>query len=719
MVIKSYVVSILIFISISVFSQNNKTSQFYYFNNFLSEENITEALNYCKDSLATNPDEVKQLFFKIEKYLSTHNKNSNYLCKFYYFKADYFLFIEKFDSAQFYYGKILKDNKPYLNKLKQDIYVKQLFISVYKGDLQKAKEYYDKILSYNIKNTPPTLKGLLFQQQALDFFVKEDYLQALDVMKKALDKYKEDNDNYKEAVVYLYYAKIYTNIGNFPLALDYLEKADHIFNAENKQVSLANCYLQTGIVYEKSIQYDKALKYLQKAEAVFLIENVSSKLPDVYRYIGKIYNKKSEFKKSYLFLAKAASIAEQQNDSIALVKILRVKGDLFLSKKQLKKAVYFYNKAYNIATVINNKKLQLPLALALSHSYGLLKNFYLAYKYRIIYNTLNESSIISINNIKTRNLTDKYKKKTRTVISGKDILQQKYLELKKAKKRTFFLYNLFSLFLVITVIYLIKHLQKLKKTNKKNLFNANEEIVNLKNELEKSNNKYINLKKASSKIFAVTTKNMWEPYLVLEKMAVQISDSNIINSANADFSKDQLIMAFNLLENVLFWAKLQQGLLELNPEIVSTKEILDDILKIQHLRAVAKEVAIKIKNEKDVYFYCDKQTTELALKNIIENAIKFSTVKGEVIIDINEIIGFVQIKISDNGVGMTKEQINMVLFADNTYLATGTLGEKGIGLGLYIAREMIKRNFGKINITSSIAQGTTVVVDIPASKQKM
>jgi len=719
MVIKSYVVSILIFISISGFSQNNKTSQFYYFNNFLSEENITEALNYCKDSLATNPDEVKQLFFKIEKYLSTHNKNSNYLCKFYYFKADYFLFIEKFDSARFYYGKILKDNKPYLNKLKQDIYVKQLFISVYKGNLQKAKEYYDKILSYNIKNATPTLKGLLFQQQALDFFVKEDYLQALDVMKKALDKYKEDNDNYKEAVVYLYYAKIYTNIGNFPLALDYLEKADHIFNAENKQVSLANCYLQTGIVYEKSIQYDKALKYLQKAEAVFLIENVSSKLPDVYRYIGKIYNKKREFKKSYLFLSKAASIAEQQNDSIALVKILRVKGDLFLSKKQLKKAVYFYNKAYNIATVINNKKLQLPLALALSHSYGLLKNFYLAYKYRIIYNTLNESSIISINNIKTRNLTDKYKKRIRTVISEKDILQQKYLELKKAKKRTFFLYNLFSLFLVITVIYLIKHLQKLKKANKKNLFNANEEIVNFKNELEKSNNKYINLKKASSKIFAVTTKNMWEPYLVLEKMAVQISDSNIINSANADFSKDQLIMAFNLLENVLFWAKLQQGLLELNPEIVSTKEILDDILKIQHLRAVAKEVAVKIKNEDDVYFYCDKQTTELALKNIIENAIKFSTVKGEVIIDINEIIGFVQIKISDNGVGMTKEQINMVLFADNTYLATGTLGEKGIGLGLYIAREMIKRNFGKINITSSIAQGTTVVVDIPASKQKM
>jgi signal transduction histidine kinase/tetratricopeptide (TPR) repeat protein len=714
MVIKSCVFSLFIIISTVVFSQNTQISQFHYFNTSLSEENIAEAVNYCKDSLITNPEEVKQLLFKIEKYLFTHNSDSSYLCKFYYFKANYFLFVEKFDSAQIYYKKILKNNKPYLNKLKQEIYAKQLFIAVYESNLQEAKKYSDKIVSCKIKNTSPILKGLLLQQQAFNVFEEEDYLQALDIMKQALDKYKESSNDYKMAVVYLYYAKIYTNMGNFPLAIDYLKKADRIFNTENKQISLAYCYLQTGIVYEESTQYDKALKYLQKAESIFLKENINSQLPDVYRYMGVVYNKKNKFKESNLFLSKAVLTAKKQNDSIALVKILQAKGELYSSEKQLKKAVYFYNKAYSIAIKTDSKKLQLPLTLLLSHTYGLLKKYYLAYKYQAIYNTLNESKITNINSVKTKNLTDKYKKEIKDVESGKDILRQKYLELKKEKSRIFFLYNFLIVFLTVITLYLIRYLQKLKKQSKREILEATEKILNLKSKLKNSNNKYINLEKASSKIFAVATKNMWEPYLVLEKMAVQISDSNIINSANADFSKDQLIMAFNLLENVLFWAKLQQGLLELDPESVSATEIIDDILKIQYLRAVAKVVSIKIKNENNVFFYCDKQTIELALKNIIENAMKFSPPKSEIIIDINKISNFVQVKISDNGVGMTKEQINMVLLADNTYLATGTLGEKGIGLGLYIAKEMIKRNFGKINITSSIAQGTTVIIDIPA-----
>ena len=382
MIIKSFIISLFLFTSVVAFSQSNKKAQPDKFNKPLSKEEIAEALNYCKDSIISNPQQVKQFPFQIEKYFITHSKDSNYLCKFYYLKANYLLQNERFDSAKFYFNKILKGKKRYLNLLKQDIYSKLLFISLYNENVISSKQYLNNIEQLDIKINTPVFKGMLLHLQAINSFVDEDYLQAIELSKKAYEKYKTAGDSYKAAVVYLLLAKIYTHITNYPLALEYIKRADRFFTSKNKEVSLGYCYKQIGIIYKESIQYNKALEYLQHAEAVFIKQNVNTQLPEIYRCMGEIYNKRFEFDKSELFLSKAAFMAEQQNDTIALIRTLQAKGDLFVSRKQLKKAVSFYNKAYNTAIAVNNKKLQLSLVLAMSHTYGLLKDFYQADKMR-------------------------------------------------------------------------------------------------------------------------------------------------------------------------------------------------------------------------------------------------------------------------------------------------------------------------------------------------
>jgi len=113
--------------------------------------------------------------------------------------------------------------------------------------------------------------------------------------------------------------------------------------------------------------------------------------------------------------------------------------------------------------------------------------------------------------------------------------------------------------------------------------------------------------------------------------------------------------------------------------------------------------------------YTDKITSEVAIRNIIENAIKFSTLNGKITIRVEENNNSVEIIIVDNGVGMTKDQISALFSVRKPYMAAGTHGEKGVGLGLSLTKEFIERNLGTLKIESSIALGTSVSIILPSS----
>jgi signal transduction histidine kinase len=104
------------------------------------------------------------------------------------------------------------------------------------------------------------------------------------------------------------------------------------------------------------------------------------------------------------------------------------------------------------------------------------------------------------------------------------------------------------------------------------------------------------------------------------------------------------------------------------------------------------------------------------LRNLISNAVKFTNKKGSITITATEMIRFVEISVSDTGIGMSKEDIQNALDVSKHHTTPGTNQERGTGLGLIIIKDFIEKHNGRLTFSSKVGQGTTIKVLLPKDK---
>jgi len=170
----------------------------------------------------------------------------------------------------------------------------------------------------------------------------------------------------------------------------------------------------------------------------------------------------------------------------------------------------------------------------------------------------------------------------------------------------------------------------------------------------------------------------------------------------------------NLLENLLTWARQQQG--EIKPRPTSLK--LDSIvtLNLELFRTMADKKCIGLVNEvsSDAVVHGDEHMITTVVRNLIDNAIKFTGKNGEITVNGCSIAGgLVEISITDNGVGMSEKGLAKLFRIDQKFQKPGTSGEKGSGLGMILCKEFIETNNGRIRVETHVGEGTTVTVTLP------
>ena len=186
----------------------------------------------------------------------------------------------------------------------------------------------------------------------------------------------------------------------------------------------------------------------------------------------------------------------------------------------------------------------------------------------------------------------------------------------------------------------------------------------------------------------------------LRELAVQI-----------DESADQLS---NLLDNLLNWAIQQQGQISYVPEKISTREMITDLVGTFENMARAKKIRIIQKLEDGLFLWSDGNTTNTILRNLINNALKFTPEHGEIEIATRKESEMVKILVRDTGVGIPSEKLQGLFDFEAKKSTWGTKGEKGLGLGLQLVKEFIEMNKGRIAVSSDEGEGTTFVLSLPS-----
>ncbi len=681
-----------------------------------TEEKISKVFEFCESNLDKNPGQVYQILSKSRNRMP-EKISEKATAKFDYYLAQYFYNVELIDSAYFYFNQS--------DSLKTFLTQKQVFntllnlsvISSVKGELKISTEFLAKAGKYIENSSNDTFKGLVFQQMAYLKMLDSNYPEASTLYQNALNKFRSTNDTLNTGLVFTKIAELYSIMGNYPLATDYLEKAEHLFQKTDNKKYLGRCLLQKGKTQMMAAKYNDAFTSLTKAENLLISVNDSLNLATTYIKLAKTSELLKNFNECALYLNNAVTIAQALKSSELEAEVYAGFGDMYASTGNLYKAVRYYNRCLSTFNGSDNKNLRCDIYLKLSNNYSLLKKFDNAYKFQVLYNAVDRSILMEKNSEYTARMDKQLDDVIKNAENEKKVLQTELSLLGESKHKKETITKLLILGLFMSVLVLIYLVFRIRNKNLLRVKELTEKINDQKIRLKKSQNDYEKFKKTSDRILNITTNNMWEPFLVLDKLSeeIQIQDNTKQNYSLESFSEnDQLIMARNLLENVLYWAKNQLGLLDFHPQNYMGEEIIKPIVAIQMLRARAKNIEIELKPNSQALIYADKTLLQVALRNIIENALKFSTENGKVIIEIHDNNKITEIIVKDNGVGMTREQINMLFVKEKPYFASGTHGEKGAGIGLALTKVFIERNFGNLHIESSIARGTIVKVSLPS-----
>jgi signal transduction histidine kinase len=172
---------------------------------------------------------------------------------------------------------------------------------------------------------------------------------------------------------------------------------------------------------------------------------------------------------------------------------------------------------------------------------------------------------------------------------------------------------------------------------------------------------------------------------------------------------------YNLLENLLQWASLQQNVISYNPEKISLSEIFEECVNLSHSNALSKRIEIEILNSADIYVFADKEMAKTIVRNLLSNAIKFTPFSGKIAISCTVNQQLVEITVSDTGVGMNETTKSSLFKIVQTISTKGTEGEKGTGFGLLLCKDFVEIHGGKIRVESVEGKGSAFIFTLPLS----
>jgi signal transduction histidine kinase len=141
------------------------------------------------------------------------------------------------------------------------------------------------------------------------------------------------------------------------------------------------------------------------------------------------------------------------------------------------------------------------------------------------------------------------------------------------------------------------------------------------------------------------------------------------------------------------------------------EEAIKPILK----KAENKGISVNCHVLDSITVYADKGMLDIVLKNLMSNAVKFTHRYGSITVAAEKEDSFIIISVKDTGVGIEEEKIQMLFQDVEASPSVGTEGEVGIGLGLLLCRQIIKRNYGDIWVDSMIGEGSNFFISIPVS----
>lgn len=244
-------------------------------------------------------------------------------------------------------------------------------------------------------------------------------------------------------------------------------------------------------------------------------------------------------------------------------------------------------------------------------------------------------------------------------------------------------------------------------------------LVRMLSKIEHQKNELERLNQLNQELFSTISHDVRSPLTSISMVLDLATSKKISMTESVDLLQDLFLdidHLINFLDELLSWSKHQIDNKPLIPETLCIEEIIAGAVTLYKRILEKKNISVemdKISGE----VYADRGSYSFVVRNVLQNAIKFTGDGGSITISVIDRGQEVATVISDTGLGMDSQKVNEIL-TKGTYTSTrGTNQEKGTGFGLQASISYLEKQNGRLEIESTRNKGTTVTIILPKSER--
>ena len=562
--------------------------------------------------------------------------------------------------------------------------------------------------------------------RVIKLFKQESYSDCYNLAKDLYSLSKDANDTILVFNSLYYMGFSNQRMGNMEKAIDYNMRAYEVSQSLQRldlQSSIlnniGNVYMVNdedsvaAVYFEKSIEIEKKLGDSRRSQLAVRLGNVSTaymklgrcedaisaaeeglridkeigrpnkiairlnQLGDVYVACGRQQDAIQCEREAYSYFEKAGS-------KYGMSIVLHSLGEMYEQDSNIDSALFYFHKSLECAEIIDNKLLIQEISKSL---YNIYKdtNPRLAIDYYEQYVNIKDS----IFNEKNQKMLNDFQVRYST--REKDLEIELYKRDNQYHENVLRLTMLLIFLLIITIILLIRNGLSRKRRNAVLL-----ELNNIKN-----------------RSISVLSHDLKNP-VIAQKMVLNHLYENYDEISDDDMKMyiaaltDSVNSLEELLVNMLEWTKFEMKRMEYKPINFDIRDIcFNEVVPLFNTIAQKKQITIRECDVKlDSYIvYSDLRMISAVLRNLISNALKFSSEGKEVVICFVDLGDKIKIVVKDYGVGLPEDKVKLLL-SGKSFTTLGTKGEQGSGIGMDLINKMLHQCNSELNITSVLGEGS-------------
>lgn len=635
-------------------------------------------------------------------------------------------------------------------------------------DVDKKYYYSQKYLALAQKHKIDSLIPMAYMDMGMKHGIKSDYDSSMYYFTKGLKMAKEKGYKRQEARAYVSIGYTLDRLNNPKAAIENYKLALAILKKNKFKKGLNQTYINLGSLYYDITEYKIAETYFKEAFKIAQEANDKDKIAQGYFNLGGTNFQMGNKQKAREYYQKSLELRKEMNNLNGIALASWGLGELYSSEGNYEKAQKYLDVALENNRILKNKYQEMAVAVTISKNYLRQKN----YKKAEEFSELSLQSSKSLNShalgIKSLDLLidiNRQKKNFEKAFNyqnqlialndsinidklNKDLVYNDFKRMKSEnlnlEKDNEFISNKNSSYirtiyivtslLIIVLVLLFLYLRKTRQKNRMNkilenqkmeIININKELVNLNIELQHQNNltkkqkeelEHINAVK--NKFFSIVSHDLRSPISTLKMLFNSYSSGHLSREEMDTLLKKlekNIFDTADFLDNLLEWSKSQLEGIEISPEKIIIKNLIDRNINILSTQIAEKQLIIENSIDEKTEVFADKNMLNVVMRNLLSNGIKFCNLNDKITLEGHLEASSLIISIKDTGIGIHPNEQNKIFKLEHT-LSQGTSGEKGHHIGLVLCKDMIEQNKGKIWFESAAGEGTTFFVEIPLAE---